>query len=60
MCAVKTLIKLRPLLLSIHRVGGLVAVLFFLVLAGTGCAMAFEAEGVRKAIAAIVGEISRM
>jgi uncharacterized iron-regulated membrane protein len=44
MCSVTTLIKFRPLLLSIHRWGGLVAALFFLVLAGTGCVMAFESE----------------
>jgi uncharacterized iron-regulated membrane protein len=41
---VKTLPKLRPLLLRIHRWGGLVAALFLLVLAGTGCVMAFESE----------------
>jgi uncharacterized iron-regulated membrane protein len=41
---VKTLIKLRPRLLSIHRIGGLVATVPLLVLAVTGCVMAFESE----------------
>jgi uncharacterized iron-regulated membrane protein len=41
---VKTLTKLRPRLLSIHRIGGLVAALPLLVLAVTGCVMAFESE----------------
>jgi uncharacterized iron-regulated membrane protein len=41
---VKTLTKFKPVLLSIHLWGGLVAAVFFLVLAGTGCVMAFESE----------------
>jgi uncharacterized iron-regulated membrane protein len=41
---VETLGKWRPLLLSIHRTGGLVAGLLLLVLAATGCVMAFESE----------------
>ena len=40
----KTLTKFKPILLSIHRWGGLVGAVFFLVLAGTGCVMAFESE----------------
>jgi uncharacterized iron-regulated membrane protein len=39
-----TLTKFKAVLLSIHRWGGLVAAVFFLVLAGTGCVMAFESE----------------
>jgi uncharacterized iron-regulated membrane protein len=34
----------RLLVLSIHRWGGIAAAVFFLVLAGTGCVMAFESE----------------
>lgn len=41
---VETLRKYRPLLLSIHRIGGLVAGLLLLILAATGCVMAFESE----------------
>lgn len=40
----KTRVKFGPVLLSIHRWGGLVAALFFLVLAATGCVIAFESE----------------
>jgi uncharacterized iron-regulated membrane protein len=40
----KTPNKWRPLFLSIHGVGGLVAGVVLLVLAATGCVMAFESE----------------
>jgi uncharacterized iron-regulated membrane protein len=44
MCPVKTRTEFGPLSLSIHRWCGLVAALFSLILAGTGCVMAFESE----------------
>jgi uncharacterized iron-regulated membrane protein len=41
---VKTVEKWRTLVLSIHRIGGLLAGVLLLVLAATGCIMAFESE----------------
>jgi uncharacterized iron-regulated membrane protein len=41
---VRTRKKLRAVLLKVHRIGGLVAALPLLVLAVTGCVMAFEAR----------------
>jgi uncharacterized iron-regulated membrane protein len=41
---VKTVEKWRTLVLSVHRIGGLVAGVLLLVLATTGSIMAFESE----------------